>query len=60
MSKEHTRSVPLTAVPMALQPLPTAGLAHHPWHVQSQAGWGPGQPGPVEGVPAHGKGAGTR
>jgi len=31
-----------------------------PGSVQGQAGWGFEQPGPVEGVPAHGRGVGTR
>ena len=31
-----------------------------PGSVQGQAGWGFEQPGLVEGVPAHGRGVGTR
>ena len=31
-----------------------------PGSVQGQVGWGFGQPGLVEGVPAHGRGVGTR
>ena len=31
-----------------------------PGSVQGQVGWGFGQPGLVEGVPAHGRGLGTR
>jgi len=31
-----------------------------PGIVQGQAGWGSEQPAPVEGVPAHGRGVGTR
>ena len=31
-----------------------------PGSIQGQAGWGPGQPGVVVGVPACGGGAGTR
>jgi len=31
-----------------------------PGSVQGQVGWGFQQPGPVEGVPAHGRGVGTR
>ena len=30
-----------------------------PGGAQGQAGWGFGQPGPVGGVPAHGRGVGT-
>ena len=31
-----------------------------PGMVQGQVGWGPGQPDLVGGVPAHGRGVGTR
>jgi len=33
---------------------------HLPGSVQGQVGWGFEQPGLVEGVPAHGRGVGTR
>lgn len=32
----------------------------HCWSAQGQAGWGSGKPGLEEGLPAHGKGVGTR